>query len=79
MRRPDWEVLDLGQMKWVDMKILQVRKNEISRVASTSFKTNEIAGNKNTSCKLKYNGPNGKYFCKTNVMVRYGNASSKEK
>ena len=56
------DVLDVTQMKWLDMKIPQVRYTEISRVGSTSYMSNEMARNGNTSCKRKWNGLNAKYF-----------------
>ena len=34
----------------------------MARVGSTSWKTNEMARNENTWCKLKWNGFHEKYF-----------------
>ena len=45
-----------------DMKILQVRWNKMEPISNTACKTYEIARNENTSCDLKKNFFNLKYF-----------------
>ena len=55
MKWSEWEVLHVNQMKWLVIRILHVSWNEIERIGGTSSKTNEMARNENTSCKLKWN------------------------
>ena len=44
------QVLHVGQMQYLDMKILDLRWTEIAQVASALCKTNDISRNENTSC-----------------------------
>ena len=59
---PECEVPHVRQPKSLEAKILHVSWNEIERIWNTSCKRNDMARNENTSCKMKRNGWNRKYF-----------------
>ena len=49
----NYQVLFLTQMKCLEMKMLHVSYNEMTRMGSTSCKTNDIFRNENNWYKLK--------------------------
>ena len=49
----EWEAPNVRQMKRVDVKIPDLRYDDMAGVISTSCKTREISQCENNSCKLK--------------------------